>query len=211
MGNIHEVGAREARVVAVTTAPTPTSPPRRRNHRRRRNLSRSPVPHRPAAAAARLPHRRLQGTDVDQPRNLAKTVTVSGRGQSKVEKSKVRNESKHASPAVGQRARAPVVARQRRRRRSAATAEDRARDRRRCSASRSRNRRPLPRARADEPHAHARGTDRSSVARRDARHLPEERPLGVVQPHRNDTNTGCPARPTARTAETPRGSGRRRQ
>ena len=78
LSNLAEVRAREAR----SSRSRPRATPRSRAAGRRRALIpdaprvAAADPDRAAAAAAGLLRRRFKGTDVDQPRNLAKRVTV---------------------------------------------------------------------------------------------------------------------------------------
>ena len=76
ISNLQEIRARKGRS-------SPSPPKGTRTSRRKRTTSSTfprAVPpaaaHRNPTAAPRLPHRPVRGLDVDQPRNLAKTVTV---------------------------------------------------------------------------------------------------------------------------------------
>ena len=79
LSNVAEVRARGADVIAIATEGTDAGRRGRRPDalRAAHRLGPAADPRDPAAAAARLPHRpRCNGLNVDQPRNLAKTVTV---------------------------------------------------------------------------------------------------------------------------------------
>ena len=78
LSNIQEVRARGAEVIAVATEGDEQIARDRRPRPGGARDARAALAGRRdgAAAAARVPRRELRGCDVDQPRNLAKSVTV---------------------------------------------------------------------------------------------------------------------------------------
>ena len=78
ISNVMEGRARDARVLAVATEGDEAIAALRGRHPvgPRHARGAQPDPGRHPAPAVRVPHGRGAGTDVDQPRNLAKSVTV---------------------------------------------------------------------------------------------------------------------------------------